>query len=191
MSDVLDKPAQNYSEESIWPTVTRYGVIGSLVFIIYSLVTNLVGFGRPSGGFIAIFANLGIIITIGITIMAIAANSFKKEHGRGAISFNQAFKVALLTAVFVLLVTTAFNYFYMTFIEPDLVETLKEETIEMMETYDLPQEQIDASLERFDTAYSLKSQLQNMGWSVIFNAFIAAIIGLIIKKEPEQLQFNE
>ena len=191
MSDVLDNPLQNFSEESIWPTVTRYGMIGSLVFIIYSLVTNLVGFGRPSGGFMAIFANLGIIITIGITIMALAANSYKKEQGKGAISFNQAFQIAFLTSMFVLIITTAFNYFYMSVIEPDLVETLKDETLEMMEAYDLPQEQIDASLERFDTAYSLKSQLQNMGWSAVFNAFIAAIIGLIIRKNPEQLQFNE
>lgn len=119
--------------------------------------------------------------------------SFIKKQNEGFITFNDAFKPAWLTYILSSTIIALFTYVLMNFIDPSLIEQLKELQVEAFEAaaklLKYTEEQKEELLGQLENAnpYDLKS-IASLPFSFLFpGAIIAAIIALIKRQNPIQL----
>ena len=62
---ILNKPGETIDPSTVspWPTILRYGLIGGLVLVVYALLGNLLGFTKPSAGFVTLILS-GMVVVI-------------------------------------------------------------------------------------------------------------------------------
>ncbi len=190
MSNVLDTPpVQDPSGVSFWPTALRYGVIGALISIIYSLIGNLTGIASTCMGFIAptLFGVGSLVITVLVLVYGIRQHR-NNELG-GFISFGRAFMVGFVIMLVMSVIGQVFNYLYLTYVDPEMINNMLECTRERFEAMGLEGADLDAQMENMEN--QMKNQFnigRGLGISVIVSAVIAAIMGLIMKKNvPESM----
>jgi hypothetical protein len=115
---------------------------------------------------------------------------YKREKG-GYISFKDAFRASWLTFIPGSVILAVFNYLLFNFMDPHLLEIQREilvETFEKMATFlPMSDEEYDKQLELLNNQnpYGLQSLATALPLSFLFpGALIAAIMALIMKKEP-------
>lgn len=190
MSNVLDTPpTADPSGVSFWPTAIRFGVIGGLITIIFGLIGNLTGLSNPSSGMAmtVIFGIISIVIYIGVLVYAIRRHR-DGELG-GYITFGRAFIVGFVVAVIMSVIGQLFNYVYLNFIDPDMLANSIEGIREMYENMGMDEGTIDEAMVRVEQQMDKqKTLLGSLPVTLIVNAVVAAIVGLIMKKNvPENM----
>jgi hypothetical protein len=108
----------------------------------------------------------------------------KKDFG-GYITFQEVLKAMLLAIAIAELFYLIFSTLYIKFIEPDFFIKLKTSWQQFFAKNNLPQDQIDSSLERFNEAGKITAWglIQSYGFSIIIDAVFAVIFAIILKKE--------
>ena len=103
----------------------------------------------------------------------------------GYITFQECLKVILVAIAIVELLYLLFNVVYITYIDPQFLEKLKGVTQEFMVKSKVPDETINETLSKFDTAGKMTvwSVIQSYGFSIIIDAIFGVIIALILKKK--------
>ncbi|KAA3621139.1 MAG: DUF4199 domain-containing protein, partial [Bacteroidetes bacterium] len=189
-SNVIDTPpATDPSGVSFCPTTIRFEIIGALITIIYGLIGNLTGLSNPSSGIAAtaIFGILSIVIYIGVLVYAIR----KHRDGElgGYITFGRAFIVGFLVAVIMSIIGQLFNYVYLNYIDPDMLANSMEGIREMYENMGMDEGTIDEAMVRVESQMDKqKTLLGSLPITLVVNAVVAAIVGLIMKKNvPETM----
>lgn len=188
MSNVLDTPpVQDPSTVPFSQTVIRYGVIGGLIMIIYTLVGNVAGLSNASAGIAvtAIFGLVSLVIYIGILVYGIRKH--RDEELGGFITFGRAFVVGFLIAVVMSIIGQAFNYVYMNFIDPEYAANAVEGIREMYENMGMDENTIDTAMEQVEVQMERqKSILGSLPYALGINAVVTAIVALIMRKnQPE------
>lgn len=114
----------------------------------------------------------------------------KRDNG-GFISFRDAFKASWLTFIPSSVIVAVFSYLLFNFFDPQLLEIQKEilvDTFEKMSSFlPMSDEDYDKQLEALSNQnpYGLQSLATGLPLSFLFpGALIAAIMALIMKKEP-------
>jgi hypothetical protein len=182
----LDNPNVSNDSASVWPTILRYGLIGGLVFIVYSLIGNLTGMTSPGAGFGILAVNLLISLGIYVGIMVVAIRSFRNQENGGFISFGKAFGIGLGAAVIAGILSSAFTYIYVTAIDPSFFDTMIEDTALMYERLGMSEEQIEQAMAQVKKIYTPVGIVrQALIFNVIMGAIVAAIVGAIMKRSPE------
>ena len=162
-----------------------YGMtIGSLMVIVYLFLYFIN---------IKLFLNFWIGISffiVTIAAMVIAAKRTKAELG-GYATFQQALQPAFLTIVIAQFIANLFTYLMYNFVDPSLSESLREITLKMtdgwLEGMNAPEESIERALseiEEQDFTVSLGSTLVGFAANVFIGFGIAAVVALIVRKEP-------
>lgn len=173
----LDDPTRipQPSEVSQWPTVQRYGLIGGLVFIIYGLIANFLGWNQPgsTGGML----NMVISIALFVGLMVVAIRQHRDEELAGFIPFGRAFSVSFFTGLLATVISSIFQFIYVKFIDPGFIERMKETTLETYEKMGMSEEQIEQSMEMLDKMYTPGMMVF---WAVIGAAVVCAIVALIV-----------
>jgi hypothetical protein len=130
---------------------------------------------------------LGYVVVI--YFMRQAAKDQRQENG-GYISFNGGFRTSWLTFVLAQTILTIFSFLLMNYIDPSLLDVMKETQIKVLEDmnniFKLPEEDFEKQLEAIEDTnpYSLGSVAMALPFSFVFpGALIALIIGLVMKKE--------
>ena len=181
---------QNYvdpSTVSFWPTAIRYGLIGGLISAVYGLVGNMTGLTMPGGSILSmvLMGLVGIGITIGVMVFAIKRH--RDDDLGGYITWGRAFVVGLVASVLMSLISTIFNYVYVTFIDPSFLDTMMEGMEEMMSGLGLQDEALEEALEEtrkgFEPANMFTKGLLSAAG---VGAVISAIVAAIMKKSPDQ-----
>jgi hypothetical protein len=184
----LDNPNVGIDESTVpfFPTALKYGVIAGLILVAYSMLGNMLGFSIPTS------LGMGVIQMIIGILAVVLIGYFTIKHHRdrelgGYISFGRAFLVCLIALVTAGLISSIFNYIYMTFIDPDYVNTALEKMEEMFSSMGMSEDQIEEALkgtrERFEPSTMLTTGLL---WSIGINAIIALIMAAIMKKRPAE-----
>jgi phosphoglycerol transferase MdoB-like AlkP superfamily enzyme len=172
------------SSVSFWPTAIRYGLIGGLVLVVYTLIGNMTGFTIPSsimGGLILMV--IGFLFIIGIAMFAIKAH--RDQDLKGNISFLRAFLVGLVALVIAGLISSAFNVLYMTIIDPNYVDNAMEKMEEMFTSLGMDESMMETQLEAARERMTIGSMIKNgLLWGNVLNAVFAAIIAAIMKRMP-------
>lgn len=181
--DTFNTPSNQSPSIPIWNTVLRYGSYAAGIFVAFSLLTYLVNFNLMSFSGIAIL--YGSILIIGFVFASMAIRHQRDKLDDGYISYGKALLIGLLTVFIGMFVSGLWNYVLINFIDPNYVNTLKEQ---FLETWggNMPPEALEQALEGFDKSSNL---LENLKSSTIGGLVVGLIVGLItaafMKKQPE------
>lgn len=168
-----------------WPAGIRYGLLGGLIFIIYSLLGNLTGFGRPSAGIVSImvFGLAYFVIYFGVLFWGIKGH--RDEDLGGYIDLKRSIIIGVVIAVIAGIISAIFNYIYMTMIEPDMAANMVEEMTQMFEDMGVGEEIYEAEIEKIEQQMDPMAALQQgLIGAPLMGLIFSFIIGLILKKQP-------
>lgn len=168
------------------PTIVRFGLIGALILIIYSLLGNILGFTSPSNGVMSAMINGLVVFVFYIVIMVLATRKHRDEDLGGQITFGRAFTVAFFTSLIVGVLATAFNMLYMNVIDPSMGPTIMEETREMYEGMGMTEAQIEKAMKQVERGFTVVGQLMGLGFGAAMGAVLSLIIAAIMKKNPPE-----
>lgn len=135
---------------------------------------------------------LQILLSLAITIFfTTRAGLMTRRDLNGFITFSQAIKPTFTAIAIGMLITSLFNYVLYNFIDPDLAVALRDKTLEvtenMMRSFGAPEDQLDnamAEIEKQNFMPTIGKTLQQYLFALIIGFVIAAIISLIIKRNP-------
>ncbi|GAB1856548.1 hypothetical protein MHTCC0001_13830 [Flavobacteriaceae bacterium MHTCC 0001] len=157
----------------------NYGLILGVIGVLISIITYFTGMMErgeqwPFYIYYVIFA-VFIFLTI---------SKFKKQNN-GLLTFGEALKVGVATAVISALVTSVFGLILHYIIDPELMDRAMEVAREKL--YDNPkmtEEMVDKSVEMMKKfSNPLIGTAIGIGGSAIFGLIYALIGGLVMKKE--------
>ncbi len=169
----------------------KYGVIGGLlliVFILFQYFTNTLA--NIWLGFVPMVALIAVIV--------LSVKKTKAANG-GFISFKNAFIAAFTTGVIISLFSIAFQFILFNVIDPDLPLKMEsqmiENTVQMMEKFNAPESSIDDTVGQIQgtikDAYTPVGLFSSFIKGVIFYAFLALVIALILKTPADQIRPTE
>ncbi len=172
------------STVSPWPAILRYGLIGGLIFIFYSLIGNITGLGRPNAGLVAlmVFGLAYFVIYIGLLVFSI--KNHRDEDLGGFIDIKRSIWVGTGVALIAGVISSIFGYIYMTMIEPDMAANMMEEMVEMFENMGLEEEAYEDQLAGMEAKFDpMTALMQGIGYAPIIGLICSVIIGAILKKD--------
>ncbi|MBI5917625.1 MAG: DUF4199 domain-containing protein [Bacteroidetes bacterium] len=179
----------NASTVSVWPTALRYGIIGGVLIAMAGLIFNLTGLSDPSkqggaGNTVAAIVNYGLMIG---TIILVIKNHRDADLG-GYITFGRSIGVGTATGLILGVVGAIWTYIFFTFIDPGLVDQIREMAYDQaIERGSTPEqmEQAKGFMEFFTSPGFFT--LAVLFGGVIFGVIVSLIAGAIMKKDPPVL----
>lgn len=178
------------SDESIMPTVIRYGLIGGGILIVLQLVMTLSGFSDPANametGNMMTSIGVGLLSFIAyVVIQVIGVRHYKQNISSGFISFGKAFGIAILIAIIMAVIGSLFNYIYMTFINPGFLETVLDATRDMYEEMGMGEDEIDQAMKIVKMTMNPVAQIiAGLFSGAIMGGISGLIIAAVMKKDP-------
>ena len=170
----------------IGPTIIRYGLIGGLIFVVYSLLGNLIGFSRPSAGIASVVLNGLISLAIYIGLLVVAVRHFRDKENGGAITFGKAFMIGLGVALITAIINGLFTFIYVSYIEPDYLETTMRDMESLYESFGLTEDQMEEALKKARESMTPTAILRNsVIYSLVFGSIVSAIVAAIMKRQPQ------
>ena len=168
------------SETSIFPTAIRNGLIGGLIYIVWTLIKNMSGLATNSFAGIVDFLIYGFVIYSAIK----GIRDLQGDH----ISLGKSVGVGVVACALTGLLGGIFNYTYFNFIDPGAVDELITFSLEAMGSF-LPEDKLEESAEAMKHSMtSLPTQVGGgIGAGVFFGLIGSLIGGAIMKKDPPPL----
>lgn len=166
-----------------------YGLYGALVLIVIGLIGQLTGLVDPSqpngGGGSMIINVLNALIIAGALVLAVKKH--RDEDLDGYIAFGKAFGLGMLTVVIIAVISGIWTFVYISFIDPEMINVMKEAARAQMESQGMSGEQLEQAM-------AMNSKFMNPGIITLFAILGAMFFGLIIslvvagvmKKQPPQ-----
>ncbi|MBA2744787.1 MAG: DUF4199 domain-containing protein [Flavisolibacter sp.] len=162
----------------------KWGVIIRLVYSVMLFLRYSMGASNPI--MLGLWTFVGYITVL--VLMLICGFQLRKKNG-GFIEFREIFKYLFISVLIFEGFYAAFNFIYLTYVDPQFFVKLKEATENLMLQSNESQERIDQLLEKMDTDAAsntnvlnvLKSYLVSIAISGVF----ALIFSLIIKKNKD------
>ena len=167
-------------EESSKPTVMavglRYGLIMALVSIALNLVLIVIGTNPFERGW---ESYIGIVFLIALVFLA---HQYFKQNGDGFMSYAQGLGIAVISVFISIIIGGIFNFLYIRFIDPNLMEVVWDKARERMEEQGQSEEVIEKGLGIARKFFWVFFVFGGLIWGLI--------IGLIVsiftqKKQPE------
>ena len=143
----------------------RYGLLTGLVSIIFSFILFVTHADQSPVRWLA------LVILVGAMVMA--HNAFKQANG-GFMSYSQGLGIGAIMGGVSGVLTTAFNFLYMTFIDPEYMGRIMETTRAKME------EKGGMSDEQIDQAIKMVQKFSSGGWMILFGVVGSVLFGFLI-----------
>ncbi len=185
----LDQPhVTDEQSASYWPAVQRFGLLGALVLIAFTLVSLLMGLGDPTNtsGFLGILIFLvSAVLYIGIGGLAIRYH--RDQDLGGFVYFGRAFRVAFLSILIAAILAALFQLLYTTVIDSGYYDEMMNKTIAVWEEQGMTEEQIETALsfsKFFLTPFG--ALIAGLGGALFFSALFGVISAAIFKRTPPQ-----
>jgi hypothetical protein len=165
-----------------YSTPIKYGIIAGLLMIVGYVLIYLV-----DAALLASLLTLSLYIIL-IFCMVYGGITYRKEIG-GFDSFGQAFLAVFITAFLGSFFIDVFGFIMFKFIDPALVDVVKEAAIEkataMMEKFNVPDDQMEKQLKQLkatDYTPNLKSQGIRFLSSTIVGAILSLLIAVFVRR---------
>jgi hypothetical protein len=163
------------------PVAIRYGLITGLALIIFNLIlffTNNYG-----NMFLSL---LGLLITIVGIVMA--HNHFKKLNA-GYMTYGQGLGLGVLLAGVSGVLTGLFLFIYMQYIDPSVLDQLRETQMGMMSNFNIPEDQMDKIMEDVEKKNTPGRHFINqiLG-SLVLGLILSLIIAAITKRNRPEFE---
>ena len=169
----------NYKEE-----ILKSGIILAGVSIILTMLTYMINVELMVEwwfGILSLIISVGLLIYLGIT--------YRNSIG-GILSYGNALKYSILVMLVSYIIGICFQILLYTVIDPDLLEVISDLTIEKsvedMGRWDVPQEQIDASItfmeEQIKNSITASGILKSSLWILVLVEFVSLFTAIFIKR---------
>lgn len=172
---------------SPWPVAIRYGLIGGLIYCIYTLIGSLSGLISGGLGLVSFILSglLAFFIAIGLIVFSVKKHR-DKELG-GFITIGRVIIIGLVITGISMFISNVFTYVYVNFIDPSFIDNMQGNMGEMFEGF-VPEEELERIIldagDRFEIGNLIKGFF---GTVVGVGLVVSAIIGLIMKKDPPRM----
>ena len=171
------------STVSPWPIAVRYGLIGGLVYCIYTLIANMSGLTAGSFGLMASTISGLLMFAIAIALIVMPVKHHRDKDLGGYITIGRIIMIGMVVTAISMLISNVFNYIYMNFIDPGFVDTMMAQMEETMGSL-IPEEQLEDTLMRIQEGFEPAAMIKNsLIMTAIFGLVVSGIIGLIMKKD--------
>ncbi len=170
----------NVPTKSPTEIVVNYGLIGGATFIVYSLllfITDAISSGGIGFAIFNFLFSLFLLILFGV--WAIQA---RRKSQDGYITLGEGFIVALGAMVLGSFLNSLFNYLYIQFIDPDMVDRLVRSSAKMFQKFNMPPEEIEKQLAELPKRFELQGQLVGLLINSVLSAILSLICATIMKK---------
>lgn len=164
----------------------KYGAILALVSMVFFVIVYVIDLK-----FIVSFKGIAAMFLVSIGAAVWAIITYRKEVG-GYLTFTNAFVSVLVMICISSLIGFGFNQLMYNVIDPELPQTLKdytkEMTMEMLDRFDVPDDQVEEQMEKLEEQdnFSFGAQLKNtLITMIVFGGIMGLILGLIFKKTPK------
>jgi len=165
-------------------TTLKWGLITGMVYVIFSLISNMLGIQQSGGGGLGWLVFLVSLIGSFITILLGIKETRDQDLG-SYITFGQGFMTGFKIALIASVISAIFTLIYTKFIDPDFAEKMMEGVEAQWDKAGMPEENREVA--RKWTSYmfnpfimSAMSLLISIFWGVIQSL----IAGAILKKDP-------
>ncbi len=117
----LNEPLIENTSVSPWSTVMKYGLIGSVIMVVWTYITMSMGMsGDLSGGNLGLNMLLGLFsYVIYILAMVLAVKEHRDKKQQGFISLGKAMGVSYLTGLIIAIIGMIATLLYFFVINPD------------------------------------------------------------------------
>ena len=184
--DNSDAPLQE-KDVSIWNNVKKWALISALVGVVFQLIQQLTGVMSKGGMVIALYSVVSI--GAGVAIYVMALREHREQELGGFMTFKRAFYLTFMIGIVSATVVLVFNFIYMNYINQGAVEAQLDITRGMMEKFGMPEDQLDAAIEKERTNLaSPMSIVKGLLGMAVFSAILSLIMGAIMKKERPTFQ---
>lgn len=147
----------------------KWGIIIGICSVVFSTLIMVLGMvGNQAIGFVAY-----IIIGIGVFM---AMSAYKKENN-GFMSYGQGLGIGALMAAVSGLLSSAYSFVYMKFIDPSVMDQIFKKAEADMEKKGLSPEQIDQAMEMSKVFMSPGAMFV---WGVVGSILLGFVFSLII-----------
>lgn len=179
---------QNIMNADVKKIGIRFGLIISGLGIAYYLIPYLIDPALLGNTYYGIF--LWVMKITNLILLVVGVAQVRKLFG-GFITFKDAFSTYMVGAIISVAIVSTFTILLFQVIDPEVVGVIEEATItsavDLMEKFGAQEADIEKAIvdieARFDEQYELSKQLLAIGVSIVVNAIIGLIVGLILKKD--------
>lgn len=168
----------------------KAGVITGLIMTVISFLCYFINYELLGATWLSVASFLiycGLIIFFG--------TEYRKELG-GFMNFGTAFQFTFISLIIMMVVTIFGNMLLFLVLDPGLGERMAdlnmENTLTMMDSFgaaELSSDQMDEMRKGFSEAYTAWGMIKGAGILLIFYAILALILGAIIKKKDNSLDY--
>ncbi len=167
--------------------VWQHGGLAALISVILSLVAYIIGVEALVGWPLGVAQFLLIIITMIVVSRAIRADE------SGIINFSRLLGHIMISVVCILVSSIVFNVVLFNLIDPELIDTVADITLErvegMMESFGLEGDLLEQTLSDTELeirkGYTLSGAIVGLLYTSAFWGLIALIVAAIFKRSPE------
>ena len=158
----------------------KFGLINGLIGIVLFTILDFAGMAQDNYG-----QWIGVIILI--VLMYYAHQEFKK-NGDGYMSYGQGLGIGTLMSLIGSLLSSAYMYLYITFINDQFVKGIREKAIMDMEKKGMSDAEIDQAM-KFAEMFMSPVAMVIFGilGGVFFGFIISLIVSAITKKSSPEL----
>ncbi len=174
------QPAQPFNRFAI---PVKWGIIWGVLSCIITTVQHMFLL-EPYAFYLAIFF---IQFVLGLVFYCVAGIQQRKAMG-GYITFKDAFQAIFVVIVISSIITAIYSFVYFKWIDPGVMDQLKEQTLSSMEKWGAPTDSIDEAAENFDKGKdgSVGTMLLNLCKGLIISSIFGFICAAIVKKKKPE-----
>lgn len=162
----------------------KWGLITGAVYIIFSLINNLLGVSEGGG-----FSMIGLLtntLVLGVTFFTIytGVKEIRDSELEGFLTFGQGFKSGLAIALIAAIIAAVFSYVYIAIIDPGMIDKIIAMTEAQWEEQNMPEAQMEQA--RTWMGYFMNPVIMSLigAVSVIFWGVIKSLVtAALLKKE--------
>ncbi len=153
-------------------TAIRYDLYIGAALIILSLVFYLLGMVDPETGQPKTITS---IISWAVTIIGmVMAIMYYKSSNEGYLSVGNAVMVGLMTGLIAGVITAVWNYIFFTFIDPQLIEIMRDNAIDQAMARPGVDENAEEMIEKW------VNTMTSPGVIALFSVFFQVLAGLVV-----------
>lgn len=110
--------------------------------------------------------------------------NYRENEMGGNLTYGQGFKFMFLMSIFVMVLSVIYSYVLFTYLDPGMIDTIKEQAAEKMYQQNLTDEQVEAALE-MQSMWMTPGAMASFAvfGSLFFGTVLSLIIALFTKKE--------
>ena len=179
VSDTSGHPPSDFNRFSI---PVKWGLIIGIMACI--LVT--INFMFIISNYIAFLVFTFVMYVVTIVLYGVTGVQQRKAMG-GYITFKEAFQAIFLAILISSIISSVYGVIYTKFIDPDVVDRIKEGTLSFMERMNVPEERLDQTAADMDKQFEDSTKpgrfIYAFAKSLIISSIFGFICALIVKKQ--------